>query len=242
VTALPALLLAAAAAAPCAAPGPGCACLDRWAGPGTLPFSASEKARPACFPAFDGAAAPLDAQRRARMKGVSWHPGCPVALDALALLDLPIWTLEGKVSRGRIVVAATAAPVVLQAMRAFYEMRFPFERMEPVEAFGGDDGRSMEAGNTTGFNCRKAAAAGRRGWSRHALGIAVDVNPRLNPFVQDGVVRPASGKAFADRARIGPGMLVRDGPAVQAWRALGWMWGGRWRFYQDYQHFSADGR
>jgi poly-gamma-glutamate synthesis protein (capsule biosynthesis protein) len=99
----------------------------------------------------------------------------------------------------------------------------------------------MAADNTSAFNCRTVADQER--WSAHAYGAAVDINPVENPYVVDGSVRPPSGRRFAalDRspgAKAPPGVIVADDVVVEAFREIGWEWGGTWTS-PDYQHFYA---
>jgi hypothetical protein len=37
-------------------------------------------------------------------------------------------------------------------------------------------------------------------------------------------------------------MHLPGGPAVEAFAAVGWEWGGHWRSSKDYMHFSQNGR
>nr|WP_231127486.1 M15 family metallopeptidase [Motilibacter aurantiacus] len=98
----------------------------------------------------------------------------------------------------------------------------------------------MAANNTSAYNCRKVAGTGR--WSEHSYGRAVDVNPVQNPYVKGRVVQPAAGRAYVDRSRDAAGLLRAGEPAVEAFTARGWGWGGSWRSSKDYQHFSSTGR
>jgi hypothetical protein len=191
-------------------------------------------------PAFRGAFRPLPSEVRALMEGVSWFPACPLSLDDLALLELSHWGFDGAVHEGRLVVASQVARPVLAAFRALYEARFPIERMEPVDAYGGDDERSMAANNSSGFNCRRVMGESR--WSMHAYGTAIDLNPVQNPYLKAGRVYPPAASAYLDRTQDRPGMVRRGGPAHRAFRDIGWKWGGLWRRVKDYQHFSANGR
>jgi hypothetical protein len=181
----------------------------------------------------------LTAEERAAMTGVSWHPGCPVPLEDLRAVELRHHTPDGGTARGLLVVHADAADDMVTAFEALYEAGFPITRMEPVRAFGGDDAASMAADNTSGFNCRPVA--GGRSWSQHALGRAVDLNPLRNPWVKGERVQPPGGRDWLDRDDR-PGVITADGPAVEAFRRVGWRWGGHWRSLKDYQHFSANGR
>ena len=114
---------------------------------------------------------------------------------------------------------------------------FHLRRLRPVAVYGGSDDASMAADNTSGFNCRRVAGTSR--WSMHALGLAIDVNPVENPYVQGGRVSPPAGRRFLDRGRERPGMAVASGVLVEAFGSVGWRWGAS---FGDYQHFSTTGR
>jgi hypothetical protein len=195
---------------------------------------------PAVPPSFSSSTEPLSGELRAEMTGVSWHEGCPVALDDLRLLRLSHWTLDGHVATGELVVAASVAPAVERIFEALYRARFPIARMERIERFGGSDDRSMAANNSSAFNCR--TVAGTRSWSQHAYGVAIDINPIQNPWVRGAAIDPPLGAAFIDRTVVEPGMVVEGDPVVSAFDAEGWSWGGRWTGTRDYQHFSVNGR
>jgi D-alanyl-D-alanine carboxypeptidase len=199
-----------------------------------------------CLPAvasaqpFRGYPEPLDAQTRSRMTGVSWHRGCPVGLDRLRLLTVDHWGFDGEVHRGRLVVNRDVAAGMLELMRSLYRLHFPIRQMRLVDAYGADDHRSMDADNTSAFNCR--TVAGTSHWSEHAYGRAIDVNPIENPYVTDsGYVSPPAGARFADRSLRARGLIHRGGPVVDAFAEAGWKWGGAWVGTKDYQHFSTSG-
>jgi hypothetical protein len=172
----------------------------------------------------------------------SWREGCPVAPAQLRRVRLTYWGFDGRAHTGAIVVNARAVADVVHVFARLYAARFPIRRLQPIDAYRGDDERSMAADNTSAFNCRYAIAPGPRRWSTHAYGLAIDVNPVENPYVLGGKVHPRAGKAYLDRARARPGMAVRSGVLVRAFAAVGWSWGGRWTRSPDYQHFSATGR
>jgi hypothetical protein len=171
----------------------------------------------------------------------SWHPGCPVAPSRLRRARLGYWGFDGQAHRGALVVDTSVTSKVVGVFRRLYTARFPLRRMRPIDAYGGNDERSLDADNTAGFNCRYAVAPGPRRWSVHAYGRAIDVNPVENPYLERGRVHPRAGRAFLDRGRVRPGMATPNGRLVRAFAAVGWQWGGRWTGTPDYQHFSATG-
>jgi hypothetical protein len=192
---------------------------------------------------FTFSAARLGPATRRRVTGSSWRPGCPVPLADLRLLRIGYRGFDGRDHVGRMIVAATAVPAVHSAFAALFEARFPIRRMRLVDDYGASDFASIEADNTSAFNCRPATGSTR--FSEHAYGRAVDVNPIENPYVYtDGsTVHPAS-RPYLDRSRHRKGMSFPGGVLVRAFARAGWGWGGNWRppSATDYQHFSATGR
>jgi hypothetical protein len=198
-------------------------------------------ARAAEATAFHGRSQRIGPELRQRMSGVSWHRGCPVGLGRLRLLTVTHWGFDGAVHRGRLVVNRDAAAAILGAMRALFHLRYPIRQMRLVDAYGADDHRSMDADNTSAFNCRFVAGSGGV-WSQHAYGRALDLNPLENPYVtESGYVSPPAGAPYADRSRHAKGLIHRGGPVVAAFAAAGWEWGGNWAWPKDFQHFSATG-
>ena len=133
------------------------------------------------------------------------------------------------------------ADSLAQVFGVLFDARFPIQSMELVDAFGGDDQRSMQANNTSAFNCREVAYTPGR-WSNHAFGQAIDINPLVNPYVKNDFVDPEQGRAYLDRTSDTPGLIKADDVVVQAFAEVGWIWGGTWSSAKDYQHFSANGR
>ena len=174
------------------------------------------------------------------MTGVSWRQGCPVALRDLRLLTLSHWGFDGRVRSGRLIVHRDVARDLVQVFRDLYAARFPIRRMVPVDAYGGSDFRSIEADNTSAFNCRFVEGTTR--WSNHAYGRAIDVNPIENPYVSSGSTSHRASRTYVSRAKRRPGMAYEGGALVRAFDRIGWGWGGRWTSsVKDYQHFSETG-
>jgi hypothetical protein len=172
--------------------------------------------------------------------GHSWRSGCPVPIADLRLLSVTYWGFDDRAHQGELVVHADHAAAIESVMRTLYDEQFPIERMELVEVFAGDDDASMAANNTSAFNCREVSR--RPGvWSQHAFGAAIDINPVQNPYIlRDGTVLPPG--AVTDRAAAVPGLIGPNSVVVDAFKEIGWAWGGNWSGVLDYQHFSAPGR
>jgi hypothetical protein len=205
--------------------------------------SAGPRRAPRAERAFTFSAARLGPATRRRVTGSSWHPGCPVGLDDLRLLRIGYRGFDGRDHVGRMIVAAASVPATRRAFGTLFRARFPIRRMRLVDDYGASDFRSIEADNTSAFNCRPATGSTR--FSEHAFGRAVDVNPIENPYVYpNGTTTHAASRPFLDRTQHRRGMSFRGGVLVRAFAAAGWGWGGSWRppSATDYQHFSSTGR
>ncbi len=198
----------------------------------------------ACTPmasaAFHVTVAPISKAQRAAMTPSVWRAGCPVGLNQLRAVTATHHDFAGNDRTGTLIVNQDAAAATATALRTMYAAGIPIRRMRPIEAYGGDDWRSIEDDNTSAFNCRKATGGGN--WSNHAYGRAIDINPIENPYVTSGgsVAHTASVKYITRTA--GPGIATPGSPIVKIFTDLGWGWGGTWSGTKDYQHFSARGR
>src|SRR6185436_8648770 len=91
----------------------------------------------------------------------------------------------------------------------------------------------MDKNNTSGFNYR--LIANQEHLSLHALGQAIDINPRQNPYInEDGVVKPLGAQRDLNR----PGTIAENSFLVKLFEELGWEWGGKWRTIKDWHHFQ----
>ena len=206
-----------------------------------LVVAAPSAAAPGGSHAFKGSITPISSALAKRMTGVSWRPGCPVPLRDLRLVTAKHWGFDGQARTGRLVVHRDVAKPVLSVLRTLYLKRFPIRRMWLVDAYGASDFRSIEADNTSAFNCRRVEGTSR--WSEHAYGRAIDVNPIENPYVSSaGTTSHRASRGYLRRAPYRQGMAVEGGMLVRAFGAAGFGWGGRWAGVKDYQHFSASGR
>jgi hypothetical protein len=183
----------------------------------------------------------LSPAARKRITGVSWHRGCPVGLDDLRYVRVSYIGFDGAPHVGELMVAASAVRAIRGAFRTLYEARFPIRRMRLVDDYRGDDYASIDADNTSAFNCRRATGSTR--WSDHAYGRAIDINPIENPYVaSDGSTAHRASIPYLKRSRHRRGMAYPGGVLVRAFADVGWGWGGTWTGPVDYQHFSSTGR
>ena len=75
--------------------------------------------------------------------------------------------------------AAVTGKLIL-VFRKLFAVRYPIRRMVPVDAYHGSDFASIQADNTSAFNCRDAT--GSSSWSEHAYGLARRSGPMREPI------------------------------------------------------------
>jgi hypothetical protein len=78
--------------------------------------------------------------------------------------------------------------------------------------------------------------------SRHAYGMAIDINPQNNPYVwyRRGVkkVDDPNSRAYIDRTSGDPHVIVKGDICHRLFTKFGFAWGGDWQNPMDYQHFE----
>ncbi|WP_436758244.1 M15 family metallopeptidase [Streptosporangium sp. V21-05] len=170
----------------------------------------------------------------------SWRPGCPVPVSDLRLITMTYWGFDDKPHTGELVVNKAAADDVVSVFHRLYDWRWPIYKMRLVDAYKADDYASIDADNTSAFNCRPAE--GSSSWSKHAYGLAIDINPRENPYIYaNGTGSHKNAAKFFKRPVRAPGVINPGDRVVRAFRQKGWEWGGYWSGIKDYQHFSKGG-
>ena len=178
-----------------------------------------------------------------RMWNKSYKEGCPIGRERLRYLKVLHRNADGKTQLGELVCNVNIADKLLRIFRKLYDAGYKIEKMCLIDDFDADDERSMAANNTSCFNYR--VVSGTKTVSRHGYGLAIDLNPRYNPYVHtlNGVrmVEPANGKDYAfnrSKRKDIPYKIDTNDLAYKLFIAEGFSWGGNWRTMKDYQHFD----
>nr|WP_246283642.1 M15 family metallopeptidase [Nocardioides perillae] len=177
----------------------------------------------------------------------TWEPGCPVARDDLAWLRVVHRGFDGGRHTGELLVHRDVATDLRQVFRDLWRADFPLERVSITDRAALDAPPTGDGNDTGAFVCRPVTGGG--GFSQHAYGLAVDLNPFQNPYLRvretasgtERIVLPELASAYLDRDRRAPGMVRAGGPVVRAFARIGWSWGGDYRTLRDWQHFSLTG-
>lgn len=195
------------------------------------------------FSAFESDISVITPKIKQRMiKGNSWKQGCPVPLNELRYLRLKHINFRGEEEMGEMIVHKEVSNEVTEIFEALYSIGYPINKMKLVSEYNGSDWHSIEADNTSAFNCRKAT--GSKKWSKHSYGKAIDINPIENPYIsRKGTISHKASEKYRKRVHQkssypDKAVLLKNDKAVQLFEKYGWKWGGDWSGVKDYQHFS----
>lgn len=164
--------------------------------------------------------------------------GQQVVLDTLTVRYVDF---NGDAQRGVIVCNKQIANDLKEIFKELYAAKYPIERIRPISEYGNDDERSMRANNTSCYCYR--VVEGSTKLSKHAQGMAIDINPLYNPCVRrkkDGtlLIQPATGKPYVNRSKSFNYKITTQDLCYRLFIQHGFRWGGAWRSLKDYQHFE----
>lgn len=124
---------------------------------------------------------PISKHLMHRISGISYHENEIISPSQLRYLRIPYIDFNGETRTGEMICNQSIAMPLLDIFHTLYEQRYPIERIQLVDDFQADDDLCCLKNNTSCFNYR--TICGTDTLSRHAFGMAVDVNPFFNPYV-----------------------------------------------------------
>lgn len=179
---------------------------------------------------------------------IQQNPSMPApqeVLDELSLLTVTYFGFDQKIHQGQIVVHKKVAQDVALFFEEALRLQFPIEKVIPIATpkYAWDDNVSCDDNNSSGYNFRYIG--GTTKMSKHARGLAFDINPVQNPYIKydenvNELWRAPKDSSYDERA---PGTLYVGHPLVTLLKEKGWEWGGDWAKEGgriDYQHFEFD--
>jgi hypothetical protein len=181
-------------------------------------------------------AVPIAQWRRMVEAGMA-YAGCPLTRGDLRRVHVNHLDFAGRVQRGTLVVNADVAESIARIFTALFDLRFPIERMRPVEAYDGDSDASLRDNNTAAYNCRRPDQINAPQLkSPHANGRAIDINPERNPWMDLRCTCWSPGARYAERTP-GKGKILFGGGVWRTFLAEGWIWQNI--DVPDYMHFDT---
>ena len=195
------------------------------------------------FASYQATISPITPAIKKRMiEGGSYKSYCPISLSDLRYIKLKYIGFDNKEHTGELIVNKSIAKDIVSIFKKLYEARYPIKQMRLVSDFGASDFASIEADNTSAFNCRYVD--GTHKWSNHTFGKAIDINPIENPYVsRSGHTSHKKSYQFVKRVRKNSSaaykaLILKNDYITKLFKAHGFRWGGDWRCCKDYQHFD----
>lgn len=177
-----------------------------------------------------------------RMTGKSYKENSDIKLSDLRYVKVKHYGYDGKVKTGELVVNKKIAEKTVKIFYELYQKKYKIQKMYLVDNYGADDIRSMTDNNSSAFNYR--VVEGSTKLSNHAYGLAIDINPMVNPYVKGDIVSPTNGIPYAERdvtkctGKYKNNMIHKGDVIYNIFKKYGFTWGGDWKYSKDYQHFE----
>lgn len=152
-------------------------------------------------------------------------------VNQLELIDVVYLSTDGKIHKGQILSNKKIADDIRYLFDFMLNEGFVIEKAVPIVKYNWNDSLSMEANNTYSFCYRNIS------YSKHAQGMAIDVNPRFNPLRWKKVNRPNQPHGAVLDTTVN-GTLHPQHRVVAEFRRRGFRWGHTFSKYWDDHHFE----
>ena len=187
------------------------------------------------------AAEPIPDGVWARMQGKTFKENPYIGRDDLRHVRALHWDYDNQMHVGEMVCNQLIADRLVRILRQLFDAKYPIQRMLLPDVYNADDETQMRDNNSSCFCYRNIAATNNL--SKHARGLAVDINTLYNPYIKtlaDGtlLIEPATGEPYCDRSWDFPYKITHDDLCFKLFTEAGFEWGGDWTTCKDYQHFE----
>lgn len=152
-------------------------------------------------------------------------------LDELILMDVLYKSTDQRLHQGQILTNKKIENDIRTMFVFMLENDFVIEKAIPIAHYSWSDSLSMEDNNTYSFCYRNVS------YSKHARGMAIDINPRFNPLRW----KNANGSSQPENAVLDTtvnGTLYSGHRVVEEFQRLGFRWGHTFSKYYDDHHFE----
>ncbi len=175
-----------------------------------------------------------------KMQGKSYKENCTVPREELRYLHILHVGFDNNTHEGELIVNKRIAEDVLDIFKELYKAGYQIEKVRLIDEYNAQDELSMRDNNSSAFNFRYISYSTTL--SKHAIGLAVDINTLYNPYIKqvDGRlnIEPANAVNYVDRNRAFPHKIDHDDLCYKLFTRYGFEWGGDWEDSKDYQHFE----
>lgn len=154
-------------------------------------------------------------------------------LGQLQLITVLYYSLDHKLHQGQILTNKLIANDIENLFEFILQSHFPIAKAIPIVRYDWNDDLSMQDNNTYSFCYRNVS------FSKHAKGMAIDINPFFNPVRwKNDSIRRQDKPIGANYDPSVPGTFFSDHPVVRKSKKLGFRWGHAFSKKYDDHHFE----
>lgn len=176
-----------------------------------------------------------------RINGKSYPAGCSVPYEELRYLSVLYYDFDGNIQSGELICNKAIARDLTEIFAELFDAKYQIDKIRLIDEYDADDDRSCADNNTSCF-CYRMMTGATKSLSRHATGMAIDINPFQNPYVTfpDGKATTLleETRVYIDRTAGLPHMITEEDLCYRLFKEHGFTWGGAWTSVKDYQHFE----
>lgn len=187
------------------------------------------------------AAEPIPDHVWQRMQGRTYKDNPYIHREDLRHIRVLHWDYDGQMHVGEMICNVIIADRLVKILRQLFDAKYPIQRMLLPDVYLADDETQMRDNNSSCFCYR--AIAGSTKLSKHARGLAVDINTFYNPYYKDRAdgtrfVQPGNAVEYCDRSKSFPYKIDHEDLCFRLFTEAGFEWGGDWHSCKDFQHFE----
>ena len=181
-----------------------------------------------------------------RINGKSYRDNPHITLEELRYIKVLHYNFNHQIQVGEIIVNRSIANEIQSIFKQLFQAEYEIESMYLVDNYWTGDSNStdiasMSANNTSAFHYREITSGGSL--SNHAYGMAIDINPKINPYIHTAngstICLPANGSIYSEREQNNPHFIKEGDTCYSIFISHGFTWGGSWTNPIDYQHFEG---
>jgi len=154
-------------------------------------------------------------------------------LKQLKLINVQYYSTDGKIHAGQVLTNKMLVHDLEHLFEFMLLEHFPIGQVVPIVKYNWNDNLSMQANNSSSFCYRDVS------FSKHAMGMAIDINPFFNPVRWKAPYlhrhsKPA-GAVYNPRVL---GTFRNSHPVVLEFKKYGFRWGHTFKRNFDDHHFE----
>ncbi|HLP05865.1 MAG TPA: M15 family metallopeptidase [Paludibacter sp.] len=166
-------------------------------------------------------------------EAIAGTPAPKCITDQLVLVKVRYYSIDNKIHEGQILTNRQNEKELKEIFEFILRQHFPVSKAIPVVKYHWNDDLSMQDNNSYSFCYRNTS------FSKHATGMAIDINPFFNPVRwKNGCHhRPDKPAGAAYNPEVA-GTFYSSHPVVLEFEKRGFRWGHFFRSKYDDHHFE----